>query len=299
MDCGALDYDDPLVNAGELKYFDSTSKTGEALVNELAILLTGGRLNTNARSIIVNAFNAAGNNANGRKIAAKLIATTPEFHSTNVADAKTTGRPNYDVPSASNKAYKAVIFLMMDGGADSYSKCGLFIFEFMYWLALLFYIFIFLTNANLTKYHSTDMLVPNSNSCSGSNGAMYDHYNSVRSGLAIPKASLLNIDASGSNQMCSNFGIHPNLPFLQKLYNGADLLWVSNLGVLQKQNTNTNNFGENTDETELFAHNRKCFNDMLQCSFNYWSNLTLHILFQSKVTKSRTWIYTRIKRDAE
>jgi len=143
MDCGALDYDDPLVNAGELKYFDSTSKTGEALVNELAILLTGGRLNTNARSIIVNAFNAAGNNANGRKIAAKLIATTPEFHSTNVADAKTTGRPNYDVPSASNKAYKAVIFLMMDGGADSYSKCGLFIFEFMYWLALLFYFFIF------------------------------------------------------------------------------------------------------------------------------------------------------------
>ena len=59
MDCGHLDYDDPLVNAGEIKYFDSsTRKTGEALVNELAILLTGGRLNTNARSIIGNAFNA-------------------------------------------------------------------------------------------------------------------------------------------------------------------------------------------------------------------------------------------------
>jgi len=150
MDCDALD-NDPLVNAGELKYFDSTSKTGESLVNELAILLTAGRLNNNARSVIVNASNAAGNNANGRKIAAKLMAATPEFHSTNVADAKTSQRPNYDVPSASNKAYKAVIFLMMDGGADSYSKYGLFVFEFMCWL----FFSISSMNAQMIRPHIT------------------------------------------------------------------------------------------------------------------------------------------------
>jgi len=239
-------------HAGELKYFDSTSKTGDSLVNELAVLLTAGRLNNNARSVIVSAFNAAGNNENGRKIAAKLMATTPEFHTTNVADATTSSRPDYDIPSASIRPYKAVVFLFLDGGADSYSKYGLR-------MHLSVDILLKYAQMMLPIHSSTDMLVPNSNTCTGTNRALYDHYSSTRSGLAIPKASLLNIDASGSGQVCSDFGIHPNLPVVQKLYNEGDLLWVSNVGVLQKQNTNANNWWEISGQTNLFAHNCKYF----------------------------------------
>ena len=70
----------------------------------------------------------------------------------------------------------------------------------------------------------------------------------------MPKADLLPIDASASSQVCSTFGVHPNLPHLKSLYDDGDLLWVANVGVLQ-QHVNENNWSELTDDTALFAHN--------------------------------------------
>jgi hypothetical protein len=68
---------------------------------------------------------------------------------------------------------------------------------------------------------------------------------------------MLNIDASGSNQICSRFGIHPNLSALKQMYDAGDLLWISNVGVLQTANTNKDNWWEQNTDTVLFAHNRK------------------------------------------
>ena len=84
--------------------------------------------------------------------------------------------------------------------------------------------------------------------------ASYNHYASVRGEIAIPKIDLLPIDASSSSQVCSTFGIHPNLPHLKSLYDDGDLLWVANMGVLQQYCTE-NDWQEKTDKTALFAHN--------------------------------------------
>lgn len=84
--------------------------------------------------------------------------------------------------------------------------------------------------------------------------ASYNHYASVRGEIAIPKADLLQIDASSSSQVCSQFGVHPNLPHLKTLYDEGDLLWMANVGVLQQYVTQ-NNWWEQTDDTVLFAHN--------------------------------------------
>ena len=83
---------------------------------------------------------------------------------------------------------------------------------------------------------------------------MYAHYSNVRGSTAIPKGSLHTIDASGSNQVCNTFGVHPSLPFTKTLYDRGDLLWVSNMGVLQQPTTKDFWWSQNSN-TELFAHN--------------------------------------------
>lgn len=101
------------------------------------------------------------------------------------------------------------------------------------------------------------MLVPNSNSCRGANPSMHNHYSTVRSGLAIPSDNLLNLNSASSNQICDTFGLHPNLTALRDMYQAKDLLFASNVGVLQRTNTNKDNWWLRNDKTELFAHNGK------------------------------------------
>ncbi len=83
---------------------------------------------------------------------------------------------------------------------------------------------------------------------------MYAEYRKTRSGLAIPKGDLLTIDASGSAQDCSTFGLHPNMQALRDMYEQEDLLWIANMGVLQTYVDNRDWFWK-TSETSLFAHN--------------------------------------------
>lgn len=86
-----------------------SSTYANTVVNELSLLLTGGRLNTSSKSAIINAFNNESNSADGLKLAQKLIAATPEFHTSSaVFDATSTNRPEVSAPSPSNTRYKAV-----------------------------------------------------------------------------------------------------------------------------------------------------------------------------------------------
>ncbi len=71
--------------------------------------------------------------------------------------------------------------------------------------------------------------------------------------MALEKISLQQIDATTSSQPCNVFGIHPQLPFLKKLYDEKDLSFVAGIGVLSKPVTNKN-FNRET-ETRLFSHN--------------------------------------------
>jgi hypothetical protein len=125
MWCPSIQWGGTIYNRGELNYIKSKELSGIDLVDDLATLLTAGRLSDRSRTALVDAYNSASNAEGaleGRKFITKLLITTPEFHTTNIVNTKVTNRPNYETPSASTNPYKAVIFLMLDGGADSHSK---------------------------------------------------------------------------------------------------------------------------------------------------------------------------------
>ena len=56
-----------------------------------------------------------------------------------------------------------------------------------------------------------------------------------------------------SDQVCTEFGIHPELPAIKALYDDEDLLFFANTGVLS-QPVNKDNYHALTN-TQLFAHN--------------------------------------------
>ncbi len=209
-------YDPSQNRIGRLTYKPDSSKSAPEIIDELALLLTGGRLHNNAKSLIIDAYESADTNSEGLQTAQKLMAAVPEFHTTNVVQANSFSRSKIDIPQPSQSQYKAVVFLYLDGGCDSFN-----------------------------------MLVPHSG-CSGKD--MYNHYKDLRVDLAVPKDDLLTIDASGSEQVCSTFGIHPDLPILKTMYDEGDLLWMSNLGVLQRE-TSKESWIRDTSSTNLFAHN--------------------------------------------
>ena len=200
--------------------FDETVSSpdthADAVVNELARLLTSGRLSDDNRQIIKEAYvDKLPDQAAALRIAQQLIVTSPEFHTTNTVKKSGGSRKEVENPQPAGTSYKAVIFLMLSGGCDSFN-----------------------------------MLVPHT--CSSNN--LYDEYTAVRRQAAIqPKATLLEINATLSNQICESFGLHPKLSAIQHLYNEGDLLFFANAGVLTKL-TDKRNYKRDT-MTELFAHN--------------------------------------------
>ena len=93
---------------GKLSFTPSDSSSGASVVDELAMLLTGGRLNSSTRDVIINAYDNASSAAAGLEMAQKLITATPEFQSTNIVDSKTESRPEIETPVSSGGRYKAV-----------------------------------------------------------------------------------------------------------------------------------------------------------------------------------------------
>jgi len=195
--------------------FQPSSTVASEIVDEIALLLTGGRLHLEARNLLIAAYEEAGA---GEKLLAvqKLFTALPEYHSSGLVEAKTEARQEAGQPVPTGDEYKALIFLSLRGGADSYN-----------------------------------MLIPHSG-CSGDND-LYEMYSSTRTGLAINKNSLLQINCTSSNQGCNTFGLHPNLGHLKTLYEDEDLLWISNMGVLQEY-VDTSNWMQKTTATGLFSH---------------------------------------------
>jgi len=152
--------------------------------------------------------------AKGMRLAQQLIVSTPEFHVSGSVPLTTSNpRPETPRPEAPEQPYKAVVQIFLTGGLDSFQ-----------------------------------MLVPHSG-CTAAD--MYDQYSSIRGSISIPKESLLQINAAG--QVCNKFGVHPNFPFMQQLYNNGDALFVANVGVMTKDVT-VDNWNDET-VTRLFAHN--------------------------------------------
>ena len=91
------------------------------LVDRLATLLTAGRLSSEGRSIIVDAFNNAGSAEDGLRVAQQLILTTAEFHTTDIVKNTEVMRDETTFPQPTGKPYRAVIYVMLSGGCDSFN----------------------------------------------------------------------------------------------------------------------------------------------------------------------------------
>ncbi len=93
---------------------------------------------------------------------------------------------------------------------------------------------------------SYNMLVPR-------DSAAYAEYSAVRTSLALPQTSLLPITSIG--QPYSDFGIHPDLPYLKTLYDAGNAAFVANVGTLVEPTTLAQYNAKSTRvPTGLFSH---------------------------------------------
>ena len=198
----------------------AASATAEDVVDELALVLTAGRLEQSARDIIVQQYNrvhAADGALSALKMAQQLVAASPEFQITNQVQRKLGFRREPSVVPREQKPYKAVVYLFVSGGLDSYN-----------------------------------LLVPHS-SC---DKPMYEEFKSERGSLGMDFADLLPINVPEQNQVCDVFGIHKDLPVAEQLYNAEEALFLSNVGVLVEPLTKEDYMaGTKRIPDSLFAHN--------------------------------------------
>jgi hypothetical protein len=204
--------------------------TASQIVDDLSTLLTGGRLSGSQRDLLIEAYNFTMSRGKGAYEAMinvqQLIATSPEFHASNIPSS--TGQPRAlpSKPPKSGKPYKAIIYLNLAGGADSYN-----------------------------------MLVPDV--CTGTNAdgvKVSDQYVEHRGTVAFSRQDSVHGDefrvtiAASPGQPCSRFAVHDELTYVKELYDGGDLLFVANAGVVNQNGMTKHNFGSKT-KTQLFAHN--------------------------------------------
>lgn len=198
-----------------------------SIINDIDLLLTGGRLHSANKVILTQVYNGArtGGNPDNKALRAVLkhYSAVPEFHITNnllSSSATTSARPipNITMPQSPPPVvgYKAIVYLFMSGASDSFS-----------------------------------MLAPTAGCV-----PLHSQYLSERGDVAIPSANLLPIDTSTSNQPCNSFGIHSSLLNIRNLYASGDASWVANIGPLVTPLNKTEfEAGSKPVPISLFAHN--------------------------------------------
>jgi hypothetical protein len=215
-DCGS-DGLASINNSGNLTYMPDgeVHDSPEAVVNELATLLTAGRLGPENRRLIEQVYAESETQALAK--AQLLVASSPEFHVTNLVRQSGRKRPEIPGTTPSTKPYKAVVYMLLQGGVDSFN-----------------------------------MLAPHTCSAVNSDGmTLLEQYEMERTTIALSDEERYRIiDAAG--QPCEQFAIHQDLPLIERLYNDGDLSFFANVGQLDMPVTKANYFLSRTD---LFAHN--------------------------------------------
>lgn len=112
---------DTSYSTGELTYTPSqAAMTPNEIVDQLATLLTSGRLSPKKRQILTELFKAEYTTEESVLSVGSLIAATPEFHASGVSRMSETRREEEEPPVPSNKPYKAVVYFILEGGLDRY-----------------------------------------------------------------------------------------------------------------------------------------------------------------------------------
>jgi uncharacterized protein (DUF1501 family) len=203
---------------GRNTFRPSDSSSARPIVDELAMLLTGGRLSEANREVVGDVIDAEPDATLALLKAQQLMVTAPEFHVTNRVRKNGRSRPSIEAPQPSSKPYKAVVYVLLDGGVDSFN-----------------------------------MLAPHT--CTSTNDygdTLLEQYYNERTSIAITEDERSRvIDATG--QPCSQFAVHQDLEIVERLYKAGDLSFFANTGVLNRPVTKKN-YWEVT-RTQLFAHN--------------------------------------------
>jgi uncharacterized protein (DUF1501 family) len=209
-------YDKNSKSFGRLTYAPS-SRSAEDLTNELATLMTAGRLSAESRQTIQQIIETEDDPDLAVVMAQSLIATSPEFHSTNIVRRTETPRPISTPPQRSTQGYKAVVYVLLAGGVDSYN-----------------------------------MLVPHTCTSTNNNGqTLREQYDAERTTVAFSDDERTRI-INATKQPCVEFAIHPKLEIVEKLYKEGDLAFFANAGVLNVPVTKGNYY--KVTKTSLFDH---------------------------------------------
>jgi len=188
---------------GKLSYSPTNGLDSEVIVNELSTLLTGGRLSAEHKEIIKNTYDNEGNKAAALTMAQQLILISAEYH-TSGATVQKSGlkRPEYPPPKHTDEPYKAVIFLLLAGGVDSYN-----------------------------------MLIPSceplKTAYKTKRGILALEDNELSENINIPPKN---------NQPCSKFALHHKLPILNKKFKEKELLFFANIGAMDRLGVDKTNY---------------------------------------------------------
>lgn len=215
--CGTFVLGQSDKSVGRLEY-TSSLESAEEIVDELATLLTSGRLSKASRAEVKKIFELETNKTLAMIQAQVAITTAPEFHSTNLVHRSGVKRSKPTIPPPTSNPYKAVVYVLLAGGMDSWN-----------------------------------MLVPHECKATNSNGmTVREQYEAERTVLAYTEKERIRIiDADG--QPCEKFAVHENLKIVEELYKEGDLAFFANVGVVNAPMTKAN-YGTVTS-TNLFAHN--------------------------------------------
>lgn len=183
------------------------------LVEELAVLLTPGRLTNNSRTVLTAAYSDVSVSEEAAlKQVLNLFVVTPEYHATNQPDIQSKRRPQKPSVASHDRPYKAVVVIFLEGGADSFN-----------------------------------MVVPHT--CAPHD--LYTEYAQIRGGsLAIAQSSLLQVDVTEDSdpQPCSKFGLHPSLSFLRNAYQDGDAVVLNNIGIMAEPMTQSEFYARQKQE---------------------------------------------------
>ncbi len=206
---------------GILAYAPPDSGVTEDIIDELNMLLLGGRLNSQTRDLFVSEYNNMLTNSSMAPQALrhllKLFAISAEYQATNFNNVTTDLRTSSKIVPSQGRRFRAIIVVNEMGGCDSFS-----------------------------------VLVPHSN-CP--NKDMYAEYVNVRTDAALNKTNLLPINVPAGTQPCNTFGVHYAMPMLQQLYNDGDALFAANVGALVEPLANKSQMNSARLPPSLFAHN--------------------------------------------
>ena len=197
-----------------------------ATVEQLNLLLAAGRLNPSSTAVIVSAYNdtlvSGGTRERALQVAQEMVVASSEFGTYGDNAQRPKPRmPMAEVPPQ-NRPYKALVFLYLSGGADTWN-----------------------------------LLVPHSG-CRNASGPhdLYSEYAATRTVAALGQSTLLQIDARSSNQSCDTFGLHPNFPFLKTLYDRGEAAFHANVAALVEPVTKAGITAKTARlPLSLYAHN--------------------------------------------